>query len=71
MISGGFSGPPTDTKQTTLKSVEIINPNAQKAEKDLPISVAQHCLVHVFCYYTFLAGGTADTGKLAKNFFTS
>ena len=67
MISGGFSQPPSNTQQVTIKSVEVINPNVQgQAESDMPISLSQHCIVHVYCYYTFLAGGTGNTGNKAK-----
>ena len=67
VISGGFSEPPSNTQQVTIKSVEVINPNIQKAESDMPISLSQHCIVHVYCYYTFLAGGTGNTGNKTKN----
>ena len=67
MISGGFSKPPSNTQQVTIKSVEVINPNVQgQVESDMPISLSQHCIVHVYCYYTFLAGGTGNTGNKAK-----
>ena len=67
MISGGFSEPPSNTQQITIKSVEVINPNVQgQVESDMPISLSQHCIVHVYCYTTFLAGGTGNTGNKAK-----
>ena len=69
VISGGFSEPPSNTKQVTIKSVEVINANVQKAESDMPISLSQHCIVHVYCYYTFLAGGTGNTGNRTQNIF--
>ena len=67
VISGGFSEPPSNTQQVTIKTVEVINPNIQKAESDMPISLSQHCIVHVYCYYTFIAGGTGNTGNKTKN----
>ena len=69
VISGGFIQPVTDTAQVSTKTVEIINANLQKAESDVPMDLAQHCLVHVYCYYTFFAGGTSFAGNIGKKIF--
>ena len=65
VISGGFVEEVTDTAQVTTQTVEIINANTQKAESDLPMTLAQHCVVHVYCYYTFFGGGTSFAGNIA------
>ena len=45
--------------------MDVINPNVQKPENSLARSVAQHCMVHVDCYYLFYAGGTSEASNIA------
>lgn len=66
MISGGYTLEPLSGEQhKTTKTVEIINDRLHRQERDIAISLSQHCIVHVSCYYYFYAGGTTPLAEVA------
>ena len=66
VISGGFETTPNETQHIPIQSVEVINNRIQKSEVDLSMPLAQHCMVHVHCFYYMYAGGTGGLSNIAK-----
>ncbi len=65
IISGGYNDEPSESKHVTSRGMEIVNERVQRKERDMPISLSQHCIVHLHCYYYFYAGGTSIVSNLA------